>query len=122
VYRGTRAARIGLAAGGASLLGLGALTMLASGITWLVAWGESRDLEDECPNQQCMVGTEGGDALETSRDAADASEVLLAIGAPTFSVGLVMLVVMATLPRTRTAGAPRTPGVAVDPNGLSVRF
>ena len=113
VYRGTRAARIGLAAGGASLLGLGALTMLASGITWLVAWGESRNLDENWPNQQCMVGTEGGDALERSRDAADASEVLIAIGAPTFSVGLVMLVVRATWPRTR---------VAIDPNGLTVRF
>jgi hypothetical protein len=104
---------------GLSLTGVGTLTVMAAGITGLVAWGASSRLDDECPNKRCVEGTTGADSLETARDSARATEVLLGIGLPVLTAGFVLMIysggfkkrpAMAIAPRA----SPRAAGAKVE--------
>jgi hypothetical protein len=115
---GSRGARLGLTLSGTIVGGLGAGTLVAAGVCWLVAWADSRHLEDECPNQRCVEGERGARSLETARDTADAAEILVAIGAPAATVGLSLVIAGATLPGH--AGAERPVHFALGPGGASL--
>ena len=90
-------ARTPLIIAGSVFTGLGAGTLLAAGITWTVAAGESLSLDDECPDQVCYTGTRGGDAYERAHDAEYAADVLVGIGAPITGAGVIMLLYAAGL-------------------------
>src|SRR5512134_2411952 len=97
-----RAPRTPLAIAGSVCAGLGGATLMAAGITWLVAAGESMALDDECPNKICYTGTRGGDAYERARDAERGADILVGIGAPVMGAGIMMLLYAAALGRTTT--------------------
>jgi hypothetical protein len=80
-----------LATGGTVLAGLGALAIIAAGVSWLAAAGNAAKLDDECPDKICYEGTPGGDALEDARDAEKAAGVLVGVGTPVLAGGLVLL-------------------------------
>lgn len=90
-------ARTPLVIAGSVLTGLGAATLLAAGITWTVAAGESLELDDECPDNVCYTGTPGGDAYEHAKDAEYAADVLVGIGAPVTGAGVALLLYAAGL-------------------------
>jgi hypothetical protein len=115
--------RAPLAIAGGALAGVGVLTLFAAGITWLVAAGESLKLEDECPNHRCYTGTPGGDSYETARDTAQATDVLVGIGAPVMGAGLVMLLYAAALGPSRPPMQP-APEIGLRRRGgaLEMRF
>jgi hypothetical protein len=122
VERRSSSSRITLTAVGGGLAGLGALTMLAAGITWLVAAGESFALDDECPNKLCYENSRGGDALERARDAEAASGILVGIGMPLMTSGFIMMLFGAGM---ADGGAERAsvrvaPVVAQDGSGLKL--
>lgn len=77
---------------GTVLLGLGASSLFASGVVWLVAANAATRLDDECPNHQCVEGTLGGDAYETTRDGLKAADILAGVGFPVMGVGAVLLI------------------------------
>ncbi len=98
-------AKIPLAITGSVLGGLGLMTLFAAGITWLTAYGESRELKNKCytgrfdidgdgqvsihPSKgYCVKGTAGGDAYERARDTAIASHVLVGVAVPLMAGGL----------------------------------
>ena len=72
--------------------GLGALALLASGVTWLTAWSRSLDLDRDCPGGYCVEGTRGADTYQAVRDLSDASGVLVAVALPTLASGVSLLV------------------------------
>jgi hypothetical protein len=117
---GSSSAKAPLAITGGALMGLGGLTMIAAGITYLVAWGDSRALDDECPNQVCIEGTRGGDSLERAKDASDAADILAGIGAPVFGTGLVLLLYSAALGGEKTSRLRASPSVT--PGGARTRL
>jgi hypothetical protein len=82
---------------GAVFTGLGGLTVMASGITWLVAWGKSGGLDDDCPEGYCIEGTRGGDRYQAVEDLAATSELLLGLGASATLSGIALLVLGGTL-------------------------
>ena len=97
-------AKIPLAITGSVFAGLGMMTLMAAGITWLTAWGESRELEDKCyshkdsdgdpiPPGYCVKGTAGGDAYERTRDSALASQILVGVAFPLMASGLAMTII-----------------------------
>jgi hypothetical protein len=110
-----------LVVAGTVFSGLGLFTVLASGVTWLVAWGDSRRLEDECYGRYCVEGTPGGERYKDVRDLANASEILVGVGVPLMFGGLAITIIGASL-RGEYDG-PRI-GATVRPNGaaLEVRF
>ena len=91
-------AKVALEVTGSVLSGLGAMTLMAGGITWLVAWTSSLDVDEEqCPNHRCVEGTRGGDAYEATTDLANATDVLLAVALPAIGVGLSLVILGAGL-------------------------
>jgi prepilin signal peptidase PulO-like enzyme (type II secretory pathway) len=105
---------------GGAVAGLGALALFAASVTWLTAWTESLDVnEDECPNHQCEVGTRGGDAYESARDLAHATDVLLAVSLPAIAGGLSTLIIGATLREPSDSSYAR---VTVQPTGAGARM
>jgi hypothetical protein len=92
-----KGAKIALEVSGSVAAGLGAATLLAAGITWLVAWSRSLSLEDDCPHGYCVQGTRGGDTYEATRDLSNASEVLLAVAFPSIVGGLSLVILGAGL-------------------------
>jgi hypothetical protein len=74
------------------LMGLGMLTMFASGIVFLDAAGAAGRLDDECPNKRCVEGSEGAKSLETARDTEEAADVLLGVSLPVITAGVVMVI------------------------------
>ncbi|MEZ4446897.1 MAG: hypothetical protein R3B72_47900 [Polyangiaceae bacterium] len=97
--------------------GLGAILLGASGVTWLVAYGEARDLEEECPNHRCVEGTPGGDTYEEVRRLANTSAVLLGVSIPMMAGGIVMGAIAGGL-RGESRGVEVAIGVS--PSGLSL--
>ena len=91
VPRSSSHARTPLVAVGAPLLGVGALTLLGSGVAWLIAFGAAQDLEEECPNRRCVEGTPGGRAYVRARDGAVVAEVMAAVGLTALGAGIVVL-------------------------------
>jgi hypothetical protein len=73
------------------LTGLGTLTLLASGIVWLNAAAIASRLDDECPNNRCVEGSDGAESLESARDAEQAADVLVGISLPVITAGFVMI-------------------------------
>jgi hypothetical protein len=92
---------------GLALTGVGTLTIMAAGITGLVASAEASRLDDECPNKRCVEGTPGGDSLESARDSARATEILLGIGLPVLTAGFVLMIY--------SGGFKKRPAVAITP-------
>ena len=110
---------------GSALAGLGAMTLLAAGVTWLTAWGNSSRLEcDEhdapdfescCPAGNCVKGTRGGDAYESTRDLSTASQVLVAIAFPMMGAGVSLAILGAGV---RGGGDRRTATIKATPSGV----
>jgi hypothetical protein len=122
---GSSSLRAPLAATGGGLMGVGVITLLVSGVSWLVAWGHSTELEDECPNHRCVEGTRGGDALQSARSASRTADIAAAVGIPVFTVGAALLVLglasgsdVAMSAPTRRVVIKASPGGA----GLEVKF
>lgn len=98
-------APLAIVGGSLSLLGIG--TLFAAGITQIVAASEASRLDRECPQKRCVEGTRGGDAYETARDSAKGAEILLGVGLPLVSAGLMMTLFAASLgPAERVRAVP----------------
>jgi hypothetical protein len=89
--RGSSQARTPLLAAGGALTGLGGLSIVGSGIAWLVAVAAAADLERECPNKRCVEGTAGERAYHIAHDSQRAGQVMLGLGLTSLSAGVVML-------------------------------
>ncbi|RLB62701.1 MAG: hypothetical protein DRI90_08470 [Deltaproteobacteria bacterium] len=110
---------------GSALAGLGAMSLLAAGITWLTAWGNSSRLECDdfdapdyeacCPDGYCVKGTSGGDAYESTRDLSAASQVLVAIAFPMMGAGVSLAILGAGV---RGGGDRKTATIKATPSGL----
>jgi hypothetical protein len=100
-----------LATTGFVLTGLGALTMMASGIVWLNAASHSARLDDECPNETCVEGTSGADSLESARDSERAADILLGISLPVLTAGFVLVIYTGGLNK-RTVAIRAAPAVS----------
>jgi hypothetical protein len=83
--------RVPLLATGGGLTGLGLFAIIAGGITWLTAYGHSRDLDDECPGGLCVEGTEGGDSYKSTRDLSRAAAITVGVGFPVMITGVVLM-------------------------------
>lgn len=121
--RDAHPARTPMLATGGVMAGVGAISVAAAGISWLTAWGHSRDLDDECYDSNgnrggryCIMGTPGGDAYESARDLSDASGVLIAVGIPLLTAGVAITIIGASLP-----AAPKMTA-NVGPTGGSMEF
>ncbi len=111
---------------GSSLAGLGALTLVAAGITWLTAAGYAGQLDCDddistehewercCPNGYCVKGTSGGDAYESAKDLSVASEVLVAVAFPMMATGLSLAILGAGM----RGGGERRIGLKASPTGV----
>ena len=86
---------------GYALTGAGFLTFMASGIVWLTAASNASRLDDECPDNKCVKGTTGGDALESARAQEKAADVLLGISLPVMTAGLVLVIYGGGFPKRR---------------------
>ena len=113
--------RTPLAIVGGALAGLGGLTLFAAGITWIVAAGESAQLDSECPNHKCYEDSPGGDSYKEARDAAEATDVLVGLGFPIMGTGIVMLLFAAALGPTRRNVEP-APAIGASPRGMKFQF
>lgn len=120
VEKRDNATRVTLLAVGGGLAGLGALAMLGSGITWLVAAGESLALDDECYDKLCYEDSRGGEALERARDAERGAGITFGIGLPVMTAGFVMMLFGAGMGSQRSLEFSPTVG-ADGTGGLSVR-
>ncbi|MEQ9325023.1 MAG: hypothetical protein RIF41_38005 [Polyangiaceae bacterium] len=78
---------------GSALAGIGTLTLFSAGVTWLVAWADSRDLEDECTNNYCVQGTEGGDTYERVERLSRASQILVGVSFPLMAGGAALALI-----------------------------
>jgi len=87
---------------GYSLIGLGTLTLMASGIVYLTAAAAAGRLDEECPNKRCVEGTEGADALDTARDTEQAADILVGIALPVMTAGFVMVIYSGGFQKSRT--------------------
>jgi hypothetical protein len=87
---------------GYSLVGLGTLTLMASGIVFLAAAGAAGRLDEECPNKRCVEGSEGADALERARDGEQAADVLVGIALPVMTAGFVLVLYSGGFQKSRT--------------------
>ena len=87
---------------GYSLIGLGTLTLMASGIVYLTAASAAGRLDDECPNKRCVEGTEGADTLERARDGEQAADILVGIAFPVMTAGFVMVIYSGGFQKSRT--------------------
>lgn len=107
---------------GTSVAGLGGVTIMASGICWLVAATAASRLDEDCPGKRCVEGSTGARSLETARDTKSAAIVLFAIGLPVTTGGLVML--LYSDPRDRRRTLRVSPRVGPDTAGadLQLRF
>jgi hypothetical protein len=76
---------------GSVFVGVGSLSIMASGIAWTVAAAEASKLDSECSGKVCVEGTAGAESLDTARDAKSASIVLFAIGLPVTTAGFVLM-------------------------------
>jgi hypothetical protein len=92
-----KGAKVALEVSGSVAAGLGAATLMAAGITWIVAWSRSISLEDDWPHGYCVQGTRGGDDYEATRDLSNASDVLMAVAFPTIVGGLSLVILGAGL-------------------------
>lgn len=108
---------------GTVFAGLGMSTLVASGITWLVAASAAARLDEDCPNKHCVEGSSGADALERARSAERASAVLFAIGLPVMTGGCVVLLYFER-PKKARRSLTLTPAIGPRHAGadLSVRF
>jgi hypothetical protein len=87
---------------GYSLIGLGTLTLMASGIVFLTAAGAAGRLDDECPQKRCVEGSEGADTLERARDGEQAADVLVGIALPVMTAGFVLVLYSGGFQKSRT--------------------
>lgn len=78
---------------GSALAGIGTLTLFAAGVTWLVAYSDSRDLEDECVNNYCVQGTPGGDTYERVERLSKASQILVGVSFPLMAGGAALALI-----------------------------
>ncbi len=106
------------------LTGLGAATLMAAGITWIVAAGHAARLDDECPDKRCVEGTPGGDAYVAARDSERASGILAGVGAPVMASGVVLLLFTSAFRPTSAASVRAAPAIGVGFAGgtLEARF
>jgi len=88
-------AKIPLIATGTILSGIGLITVFAAGVTWLVAWGDSQALDEECsqPSGECYIGTPGGDTYEHVEDLSNASKIMIGVGLPLMFGGLAISII-----------------------------
>jgi hypothetical protein len=110
-------AKVPMVAVGSALAGAGTITLFAAGITWLLAWGESTDLDDECPNGNCVKGTPGGDAYENTRDLSRASAIMVGVAIPLMVGGGAIAIIGGQL---HGGGDGLEVDIAVGPGGLTV--
>jgi hypothetical protein len=88
-----------LAVTGTSLMGLGAATLFASGICWIIASAEASRLDEECPNKQCVEGSMGARSLRTARDTERAGDITFGVGMPVLATGFVLVLMASGLSR-----------------------
>ena len=62
-------------------------------MTWLVAFSDSRDLEDECVNNYCVQGTPGGDTYERVERLSKASQILVGVSFPLMAGGAALALI-----------------------------
>jgi hypothetical protein len=108
---------------GTVLSGLGAATLFASGITWLIGATHAARLESECPGGLCVEGTSGGSAYVTARDSLRAADIVAGVGFPVLGAGLVLIVFSASIGKRRFV-MQNLPVVTAGPSGgsLAVHF
>jgi hypothetical protein len=109
---------------GTVIAGLGAATLFASGVTWIVAATNASRLDQHCPNGVCVEGTPGGDAYVTTRDALKGADIVAGVGFPVLGAGIVMLVFSATFRKGASYATRTLPVVKAGPSGanLAVHF
>lgn len=106
---------------GGVVFGLGLATLFGAGVTAIVAAAQTSRLSDDCPGKICYEGTSGGRALNTARDAAQAADWLIGIGAPVTASGMLMMLYSIVVERADARLAP-SPVFRASPNGLIFQF
>ncbi|MCC6527138.1 MAG: hypothetical protein IT373_31105 [Polyangiaceae bacterium] len=105
---------------GTVLAGLGAGALVAASLAWTVAGASALGLERDCPDHKCVEGTPGARTYRRVRDGARAADILVGVGMPVLTGGLLLVVLGSTAAPPPVAGASTTPDAVAGAGTLRV--